>query len=168
MIAAYVIASFGAFLLVQRLTVCRAAALFGGLVYGFSGMLLAHISHYNQIHVAAWVPFLLYGMVELWSGRVVVGGLIGSAALALMVLAGHPQLMVYAAYLTAAYAAYRTIGAQAKTRRRVQLIAASAVAVALGFGLAAILLVPAQERSGAGPTRAGSCSSRGRCRRGSC
>ena len=150
MIAAYVIASFGAFLLVWRLTACRVAALFGGLVYGFSGMLLGHISHYNQVHVAAWVPFLLFGMVELWSGRVAVGGLIGSAALALMVLAGHPQLMVYAVYLTAAYTGYRVIRTQAELRQRVHLIAASAAAVAVGFGLAAILLVPAQELSALG------------------
>lgn len=145
MILPYVLASFGTYLLVQRLSRSTLSGVLAGLTYGFSGALLAHISHFNQVHAACWVPFLFYGLVEIHEGRLNVGALVTSAAVALLVLAGHPQVMVYAVYLAMAYVITRASMHSIPSRARMRQALASAGAVALGFGLSAILLVPARE-----------------------
>jgi len=83
LISAYVIASTTAFLFVRRLTTSTAAGVFSGFVYGFSGVILGHIGHFNQIHAAAWVPLALYGFHLIREGEYRPGGLVAAAAFAL-------------------------------------------------------------------------------------
>jgi hypothetical protein len=144
-IAGYVIASTTAFLLVRRVTHSTIAGLFGGLVYGFSGIMLAHINHFNQVHAAAWLPLVVYGLLLIRSDRYREGAAVGASALGLMWSAGHPQLVVYAAYLCAALvAAWLWVDRPpaAIGRRRVLWWG---VAAALGVVLAAVIILPAAE-----------------------
>lgn len=150
MILPYILASFGAFLLVYRLSSSALGALFAGLVYGFSTTMLVHMSHFNQIHVAAWAPFFLYGIAEIKAGNSLRGILVGSLALALMVLAGHPQEMVYTVYLTCAYIAYHILHDRISSRKKIQAATACVASLALGFALSAILLMPAKELASLG------------------
>ena len=101
-IVGYVIASTTAFLLVRRLTASSIAGVFGGVVFGFSGTMLAHINHFNQVNAAAWLPLVVYGLLLIRGDRYREGAAVGSLALGLMWTAGHPQLVVYSAYLCAA------------------------------------------------------------------
>jgi hypothetical protein len=145
MLMPYVVASATCFLLVRRLTRSTPAGLFGGWVFGFSGVMLAHISNYNQIHAACWVPLVVYGLQLARENLVRSGVLVGSAAMALMITAGHPQYVVYTAYLCAAAVlgwcvVDRTWGVAAVRR-----LIAAAVILALGAGLAAITVVPLLE-----------------------
>jgi hypothetical protein len=55
LISAFVIASATCFLFVRRLTGSTVAGILGGVTYGFSGIMLGHIGHFNQIHAAAWI-----------------------------------------------------------------------------------------------------------------
>ncbi len=150
MISPYFLASVTCFLFVRRLSGHVWGAVFAGLVYGFSGTLLAHVSHFNQIHVAAWVPLLPHGILLIRTGREKAGILVGSLGLGLMVLAGHPQLMVYTVYLAGLYVLYHALVDDVPARKRLRVALLAAAAVALGFGLAAIQLVPAEELSSFG------------------
>ena len=156
LVAPFIIASFTCFLFVRHLGVRPLAAFFSGVVYGFSSTLLSHIPHFNQLHVAAWVPLLPYGISLVCLGRTASGVTVGSMGLALMVLAGHPQLMVYCVYLSAAYLAYRLWTGQFSKSHAIRTGVIGGVIFVLGFGLAAIQLLPAQElaalsnRAGAG------------------
>ncbi len=100
LVASYVVASATCFLLVRRLTGSTLAGAFGGIVYGFSGVMLAHISHFNQIHAAAWLPLVVYGLQLTREGRHRRGVVVTATAYGLMWTAGHPQLAVYTAYLS--------------------------------------------------------------------
>ena len=102
LISAYAIASATCFLLVRRLSRSNLAGTFSGLAYGFSGVMLGHIGHFNQIHAAAWVPLALYGLQLVREGSHRAGAAVAAAGFALMWLAGHPQVPVYTAYLSAA------------------------------------------------------------------
>jgi hypothetical protein len=144
-IAGYVLASTTAFLLVRRVTTSTIAGIFGGIVYGFSGIMLAHLNHFNQVHAAAWLPLVVYGLLLIRSDRYREGAAVGGFALGLMWSAGHPQLVVYAAYLCAALvAAWLWIDRppSAAARRRVLWWG---VAAALGVALAAVIILPAAE-----------------------
>tara|TARA_B100001123_G_scaffold278658_2_gene310200 strand:+ start:13330 stop:15756 length:2427 start_codon:yes stop_codon:yes gene_type:complete len=145
LVAPFVIASFTCFLFVRHLGASSFAALFSGVVYGFSSTLMAHIPHFNQLHVAAWMPLLPYGISLVCHGKTASGVAVGSIGLALMVLAGHPQLMVYCVYLSTAYLAYRLWIGQFARGHTIRTGVIGGTIFVLGFGLAAIQLLPAQE-----------------------
>ena len=48
LISAYVVASATCFLFVRRLTGSNLSGAFSGFVYGFSGVMVGHISHFNR------------------------------------------------------------------------------------------------------------------------
>src|SRR5215471_6846680 len=102
LIAAYVIASATCFLLVRRLTNSSLAGAFSGFVCGFSALMLGYIANFNQIHAFAWVPLVLYGLQLIREGLYRNGAAVAAIATALMWLAGHPQVPVYAMYVAAA------------------------------------------------------------------
>ena len=145
LISAYVVASATCFLLVRRLTGSNLAGVFSGFVYGFSGVMLGHIGHFNQIHAAAWVPLVLYGLQLTREGLYRPGALVSAFAFALMWLAGHPQVPVYTAYLSAAL-----IGGGLLIDRPPQAVVLarlrwSAFGMIVGLGIAAISILPMVE-----------------------
>jgi hypothetical protein len=145
MISAYVLASACCFLLVRRLTGSTLAAVLGGFTYGFSGVMLVHMSHFNQIHAAAWLPLVVYGLHLIRSDRVRAGSAITATAYALMWLAGHPQVAVYTFYLCAALVCGWLLidrpGRKVLMRRGVW----SAAGLASGITIAAVLVLPMLE-----------------------
>ena len=145
LLAPFVIASFTCFLFVRHLGARPPAAFFSGVVYGFSSTLMSHIPHFNQLHVAAWVPLLPYGISLVCRGKTASGVAVGSMGLALMVLAGHPQLMVYCVYLSTAYLTYRLWAGQFSRGHAIRTGVIGGLIFLLGFGLAAIQLLPARE-----------------------
>src|SRR5262245_19092338 len=88
------LASAGAAWLASRRTGSWLAALLAGLGYGLSGFSLGHLfaGHRRLLSTAAYLPWvvgLLDGAVRLRRGR----GLLAGAALGLMLLAGHHQVV---------------------------------------------------------------------------
>ena len=101
LIAGYVVASATGFLFVRRLSGSNLAGAFSGFVCGFSGMMLGYIANFNQIHAFAWVPLAVYGLQLIREGMHRPVAAVTAVAVALMWLAGHPQIPLYAMYLAA-------------------------------------------------------------------
>lgn len=145
MISAYVLASACCFLLVRRLTGSTLAAVLGGFIYGFSGVMLVHISHFNQLHVAAWLPLVVYGLHLIRIDQIRAGSAITAIAYALMWLAGHPQVAVYTLYLCAALVCGWSFidrpAGDVLMRRGVWSVAG----LASGIALAAVMVLPMLE-----------------------
>jgi hypothetical protein len=142
MIAPYVIASTACFLLVRRVTGSSLSGAFSGLVYGFSGVMLGHIWHFNQIHAAAWAPLTFYGLHLIREGSYQTGTTVAAIAFALMWLAGHPQLPVYIVYTCGALVLGGLLIDRPPQPIVFRRVLWSGLAIALGCGLAAIVLVP--------------------------
>ena len=104
-IVGYVIASTTAFLLVRRRHRVEYRWRLRRGRLRLSGTMLAHINHFNQVHAAAWLPLVVYGLLLIRGDRYREGAAVGAFALGLMWSAGHPQLVVYGAYLCAALVA---------------------------------------------------------------
>jgi hypothetical protein len=144
-VTGYAIASATAFLLVRRLTASMIAGVFSGIVFGFSGIMLAHINHFDLVHTAAWLPLVVYGLLLIRGDRYREGAVVGAMALGLMWAAGHPQLIVYSAYLCAGlvitwlWIEHPSIHVG---RRRVLWWG---IAAAVGVALAAVVILPAAE-----------------------
>ena len=148
LLSAYVIASATVFLLVRRLSGSTLAGIFSGLVYGFSGVMLAHIGHFNQIHAAAWAPLGLYGLQLTREGQHRPGAAVTAFALAMMWLYGHPQVPVYTAYLAAALVAGSLYLDRPARDAAIPRIAWSALGIVLGLGIAAVAILPMVELGG--------------------
>lgn len=120
----------------------RAAALFGGLVFMFSGVFITHLGNLNLIAVAAWLPLIfisLHRAILAADRRERIGWtLAAGVSLGISSLAGHGQMTFLIATLLGCYALYQaSIG-----RHPVALLVLLAVAL-LGIAAAALSLIPA-------------------------
>jgi hypothetical protein len=107
--------------------------------------MLGNVGHFNQLHAVSWAPLALYGLERIREGYVRSGAAVASLAFALMWLAGHPQLPVYMSYLAAALLIGSLCFDRPETSSAIRRVTWSGVAVALGIGLAAVMLLPMLE-----------------------
>ena len=142
-------AFLGARVLARRLGLGENAALFTGVAYGFSGLMLSYGSAFmNSSAAAAWLPWCGAAFADLGAARrpreMVRAAAAMGLALGLQLLAGEPAIslmtLVLGAGLLAAAAAVRPPGRRARSLGASALGAAGAGAV--GLGIAAPLLLP--------------------------
>jgi hypothetical protein len=145
LISAFAIASATCFLFVRRLTGSNVAGILGGITYGFGGIMLGHIGHFNQIHAAAWVPLALYGLQVIREGHYRAGTATAGVGFALLWLAGHPQVPLYTTYLASALVAGHVFIDRPSKEAALARVSWSAVAMVLGIALAAITVIPMVE-----------------------
>ncbi|MBI5884110.1 MAG: hypothetical protein HZB91_13525 [Elusimicrobia bacterium] len=133
----------------RRLGAGRAGAFLAGCAFMFSGPFFLHLGagHLSQVGVMAWTP-LLFLSLDGWLDERRQGWLLlGSAALALMVLAGNPQYVYYAVPVSALYLGLRLWSSGTRRSAASQGTAALGAAglYGLGLALAAVQLLPGLE-----------------------
>ncbi len=139
-VAAYVIAACGAYGLARAVTRSTTGALVAGFAYALSGFMIGHAGHIGLIHPAAWVPWVFWALVELRDDLRPPRVAAAAAAIAMLALAGQPQVLTYTLFAVAVY------GAVVRSRR---FVLHAMGALALGCALAAIALVPGLELASA-------------------
>ncbi|HTD79781.1 MAG TPA: hypothetical protein VK898_19250, partial [Chloroflexota bacterium] len=86
------LASFFTYLLARHaFGVLPLAAAVGGLAFAFGGFAVGQVGHLNQISAAAWLPAVLLAYDRFVTMRRVYWLALGALALAMQLLAGHPQ-----------------------------------------------------------------------------
>lgn len=85
------------------------APILAGLIFMFGGTYFLHIypGHLTNLCAMVWAPFIFLSIDRLTSERGWSGAWIGSAAVAMQVLAGHPQYVFYAAVIAGVYTLLR-------------------------------------------------------------
>ena len=146
-ISAYVLASGFSYGYVYSLTNSRLAGLFSGIVYGMSGFMIAHLGHATIIHAAAWMPLLIWALDKLSTRLSSWWFVIGTGAVSCSILAGHPQISLYAIGLSTVYGFF--LGWTTSVGRW-KYYGTFLGAIVLGIFLAAIQIVPTAELSGLG------------------
>ena len=99
-------------LFLRTLGVGRFGALFGAITFAFSGSLVTWLELPTLVNVWIWLPLVLF-LIERYfqTGRLgFAGG--AAAALAVAVLAGHPQVAFYLAVTAVAYFLFRAAPAR--------------------------------------------------------
>jgi hypothetical protein len=141
LVASYSAAFAGMFWFLHRLRFTPAAALFGAMLFAFSGFNLLHHHHMNMVAIVAQMPWLLAtaDVLIVEDGR--RARTLAFAGVALVVgsecLLGFPQAVWWNLLALAAFAAFRA----GETRRRQRLLSCS-VAVAIGMLLGGIQILP--------------------------
>ena len=130
------LAALGMFAYLRAIGCRGAAGLIGALSYGLGGFVVAHAPHPSVVRTAFAVPWAL-AAIEACEGAGLIAALGVSSALIL--LGGHPQVVVYGAAIVVLYA---LCFGRIATRGRALAIASG---FALGAGVAAGALLPAAQ-----------------------
>jgi hypothetical protein len=109
-ITTFHVALAGAYLFARRTGRSRGGALVAGLVFAFGGFMVAHVSHTSRIAAAAWLPWVLLAVENLYVNARWRWVSLGALFVALQFLAGEPQMLVLTALTGGAYAAFRFFG----------------------------------------------------------
>jgi hypothetical protein len=143
LVAIYAGAFGGMVLFLRRQSLPWTAALFGALVFAFSGFNLAHYVHPNMLGVIAHMPWLLaaidVAVREERPGRVACAQLAISLLTASQILLGHPQAVWLSSFMEGLYVLFLL------PPRRWSRLGLVAVAKMLGLGAGAIQLLPTWE-----------------------
>ncbi len=141
LIASYPIAFGGTFWFLRRLRFSQAAALFGAMLFAFSGFNLLHHHHLNMVAVIAHMPWLLASADVLIVDERKRARTLAFAAMAIILasefLLGFPQGVWWNAMTLAAFAIFRA-GETGRWRRLLPCTGA----VVLGTMLGAVQLLP--------------------------
>jgi hypothetical protein len=156
LIANYPAAFAGTFWFLRRLRFSHTAALFGAMLFAFSGFNLLHHSHLNMVAIVAHMPWLLAAAdVLIVDERRRARSLAFAAIAAILgseLLLGFPQGVWWNATALAAFGVFRA----GETRRWRQLVPCAG-AVAVGVLLGGIQLLPTLDAA-AHSTRVGQSS----------
>ena len=119
------------------------AAAVGGLAYAFGGFAVGQVGHLNQISAAAWLPAVLLAYDRFARSQKVYWLALGALALAMELLAGHPQ----ETYMTLiVLGIFGVVGAPWRRPRNLVWCAIGGAGMcALGGGLSAAQLMPTLE-----------------------
>jgi len=137
-ISAYVLISCFSYAYTYFLTKSWVGAAVSGTIAGMCGFSMAHLCHTIILHGMAWIPLVLLSIAKLKTEGGRIWFVIGAAAIALSLLAGHPQIPTYGLIVAGFYALTLSFDAN----NRFKFLAICAAMFFLGISLTAIQLVP--------------------------
>ncbi|MCC6548271.1 YfhO family protein [Candidatus Sumerlaeota bacterium] len=138
----WMLCGYFAWLLARKLRLEATAALLTGTVFMLSGPNAACLfpGHMSVIMVIAWFPLLLWFVEHLIDGITPGRIAAGATALALSILAGHPQILFYSSFLILVYTLARA--AMIGVRQVAALVASVGAMTVLGVMMSAVQLLP--------------------------
>jgi hypothetical protein len=155
-----VLAGVFAALYARQVGASRGGALLAGLVFALAGFFVTHVKHTNMFAAAVWIPLLLFLQERHARGR--SPGTVGVLAIvvALMLLAGHPQVAYNNLLIAGAYATVLAVGiarrkAAGGVREALRFGRGLAWGVLLGVVLSLPQLLPTYELTTHSPRRGG-------------
>jgi hypothetical protein len=134
------------YLLARHVIGSRFGALVAALTFTYSGLMTAYpIQQVPILRTALWMPLLLLCLIKAFEHRSLRWTIAGALLLAIDVFAGHPQLLLFQLYGLTLFVAYRLWQVWPDRRALATTVGLYAVFGLLGFGLAAVQLVPSYE-----------------------
>ena len=143
-ITTYHIALIGAYLYARRIGCNRVGSMIAGIAFAFGGYMTAHLGHTNLIAAAAWLPWILLAVEELYLNLRWRWVALGASFIALQLLAGEPQMTCYSIIVAGSYGLFSLTLRESRERRGRFLFGAVAMSVC-GILLSAIQLLPERE-----------------------
>jgi hypothetical protein len=138
------LAGAGMFLLARARQQSRAAAFAAALAFAFGGFFVAHLQHLNIVIGTAWLPWIFWCLEKYFSTRRMAYPALCSLILALQMMGGHTQTVLYGGAAWGAYCAVYFLREWNAGRGRVVVrqIGALVLLCVGALGLAAIFVVP--------------------------
>lgn len=137
------LAGTGMYFYLRTIGGSRLAALAAGGTFMLNGVFVVWLEWHTILGTAVWLPFVWAFFELALRRRRWVYVLPAAGALALLLVGGHPQWMMYGVFGLGLYLAFRVVWPTSAPRWRA--VADASLLLALGFSLAAIQLLPALE-----------------------
>ncbi|MBI2304978.1 MAG: YfhO family protein [Chloroflexi bacterium] len=137
----YFLAAIFTYLYLRCLGLDRVASLGGGVVFAFSGFMVAHLGHGNMVAAAVWLPLILLFFHRTLVGGEVLMAMAAGGAFALSILAGHIQVSLYLALFLLLYWVW---GLTHEPRRAASYLSLPVTGIT-ALGASAVLWLPALE-----------------------
>ncbi|MGL5434328.1 MAG: hypothetical protein ACRDBO_02865 [Lachnospiraceae bacterium] len=133
------IASISAYLLCRACKFDKPLGIFGGLVFGFSNMMLLRYCHINILCVISWIPLLMCFVVKLANTNDPKFRIWIALVLTLQFMAGFPQTAVYCDMYMGLIFLYLSF---VKKRKIKNIILDLVVIVTIFVGLSSVQILP--------------------------
>ena len=121
----------------------RIPATAGAIAYMFSDLFVVHPGNLNIVATAAWLPLILLCFRRALTRHSARWSAIAGVALGAAALAGHAQMTLYLGVSIGLFAVFDAVTRGSRWRERLLPIGLLALAGAIGFGIAALALIPA-------------------------
>lgn len=147
----FCIAGLGMYLFLRQLQLGAASSFVGAVAFMFCGFMTARVVHLSILGATALIPWVfLCGRRALGEGRARWKAA-AAVAIALQVFSGHPQVPIYTACALALFALLQALEQRTRdgdTRWLYRTPGRLLVILCLGYGLAAVQLLPLNELVG--------------------
>jgi len=137
------LAGTGMYFCLRTVGVSRLAALAAGGAFMLNGVFVVWLEWHTILGTAVWLPFEWAFFELALRKRRLLYVLLAAVALALLLVGGHPQWMMYGVFGLGLYLAFRIARPRPAPRR--WAVVSAALLLVLGFALAAAQLLPALE-----------------------
>lgn len=141
----YALAGFFTFLYLRELDLGRLSSFAGGVVFGFSGFLMAHKPHTAIVDSAVWLPLIVFFFERLRKTIDIKYAFAASVAIAFQITAGNFQISIYTYFVVLIFLAVYL--SDMDKGFRLKLLSCSSLALALGFLIASSHLFAVAEFS---------------------
>src|SRR6266513_1571610 len=142
----YILLGFLTYLFLRRLGASWIGAVTGGIAYQLSGLIISYVhpGHDGKLFVSTMLPLALLALVVALRDRRFWGYPLLAVAVALCLLSPHVQTTYYLLIALALFAIYLTFGEPSSEAvgKRVTRLALTLAAVIVGFGIAAVQILP--------------------------
>ncbi|MCJ7735898.1 MAG: hypothetical protein MUQ10_01110, partial [Anaerolineae bacterium] len=143
------VAGANAFALSRGLGMRRLAALCAGVAFAFSDLFITHLGNLNLNATAAWLPMLILLTHRALTRRSIKWAAVAGMLVSVTALAGHAQMLLYSGVALGTYVLYRlAVDRHQGLAHAAQTVGLAAMIAAIGFGGAALTLLPAYEMAG--------------------
>jgi Bacterial membrane protein YfhO len=122
--------------------------LLAALIFMFNGSMINHFQFLTIIDSVAYLPLILYFLEKGWRNQNVLYFMPAGTAVALMILAGHPQTSLFILYIVLAFTLFKLLLPGDGKHFSLFPAKLTVISVFLGLVLAAVQLIPSYEFSG--------------------
>ncbi|MFC2046104.1 YfhO family protein [Chloroflexota bacterium] len=155
-VAHYILAGIFGYVMARSLRIGRVGAFITAVTFAFSGYLVAQVTNLPIVTGSVWLPLIFFLFVKALETMRPIYAVLCGGAIAVQILAAHPQVVFYSLFTLGAYGLFRLIrlwrdtevDGREKRKRMTLLVTFLVIAVTVGLALAAVQIVPTWELKG--------------------
>lgn len=135
----FLTAAAGTYLFTRSIKLSQESSLLAAICFSFSGIFITQIVHFSVIQTLSYFPFELYLAEFAFQKRKLSFAILIAIPVALQILTGFFQVVLYSLIFLISYVIYKTISTQKPSKKIAVFIFTG---ITLGFLIGAIQLIP--------------------------
>ncbi len=143
-ILTYEVAIIGGYLYARKIGSSRTGAIIGASLFTFGGFMIVHLGHTSRIAAAAWLPWALLALENLYLTTKWRWVVLGAAFLSLQFVAGEPQMTFNTALVCGLYVLFCLLFRQ-ESSPRIRFLIYGFIMAVCGALFSLALYLPARE-----------------------